>query len=475
MQADCRFSCRSGRGVLACLLAAVLPVAAQAASSAADEPDLPAGVDIGSPADAPDLPAGVDVGSAVGPEHGLPARAGDQAHGLEVQLWWQQIRERALGPADGGAASSPLGRVVLDFRREWSPSSEWRVALSNRLDLVRDLHRGAAAASHDGEVNSLREAWVSRRLGEAASPTFIDVGRINLRNGVGSGYNPTDFFKTDAVRAATSFDPRDLRFNRLGTVMLRAQGIRAAGAWTVALAPRLTTRDHFDDRTFALALERTNRRGAVYAKWAPQLSQRASIDALVFAREGEQPQAGLNGTLLVGNAVIINAEWAGGRVRPLVGPGQATPGLAWRHRAAINLTWTTPLGIELTGEYHYAGDALSRSAWHAWRNAGGVQDQLALAQIALQRAGAREPLVRSGWFMRAAWQDAFAVHGLDASAFMQSNGYDGSVAWQLKLSWRLNQRWSLIGQAGGNRGSGRSEFGSTPLQAYTGVYLAGSF
>jgi hypothetical protein len=444
------------RSVLAGLpIAASLPVAAQADASST-EPDLPPGIDVGTGA----LPA----------EDQVPAH--ERALGLGVQLWLQHTHQRKAGTLPAGDVQT--GRIVLDYRKEWSPSANWHIGFSDRLDVVRALHQDPGTPSANTEINSLREAWASRRLGDPASPYFFDAGRINVRNGVGSGYNPTDFFKTNAVRTATSFDPRDLRFDRLGTVMVRAQHVTQSGAWTVGVAPQLSNRDDFDDRTFALGLERTNRQPAVYAKWAPQLSERFSVDALAFTRQDERPQLGLNATWLATDALIVNGEWAGGQVRPLVGPFEAPPALDWRNRAAVNLTWTTPVGLELTTEYQYAGDALSKQAWREWRNVDSPQAQLALAQLVLQRAGAREPLVDSGWFVRAAWQDVFAVRGVDASAFTQVNAYDASGAWQIRVTWRIDQRWSLTGQAGGNTGSRASEFGSIPLQGYTSVYLAGS-
>jgi hypothetical protein len=439
------------------LVGGALEVAAQAAPGRVEQPELP---------------PGIDVGASVPSEGRKPAAA--PPLGLAVQGWLQQTFGRDVEGASGTAQDSRTARAALDYRKEWSLSREWRAGLSDRFDVVRALD-GGSPSELNREVNSLREAWASRRFGEGESSYFVDAGRINVRNGVASGYNPTDFFKTNAVRFATSFDPSDLRFDRLGTVMVRAQAVTPSGAWTVAVAPRLSSRDSFDDSTFALGLERTNRQHELYAKWAPQFSQRVSVDGLIFARNTEQPQLGLNGSWLASDAVIVNAEWAGGRVVPLVGPSEPTPARDWRNRTAVNVTWTTPLGLELTAEYQYAADALSSEAWREWRNADNAAAQPALARMASTRANAREPLVRSNWFMRAAWQDAFGVRGVDGSAFVQINGYDSSATWQLKVTWRLDQQWSLTGQMGGNRGNPGTEFGSIPVRSYAAVYLTDSF
>ncbi|MFX5922309.1 hypothetical protein ABTE55_19205, partial [Acinetobacter baumannii] len=79
-------------------------------------------------------------------------------------------------------------------------------------------------------VNDLREAYVSWR---GTGETFADAGRINLKSGVALGFNPTDYFRTNAVDIYVSNDPTVLRDNRLGTLMARAQVVREIGAVTL--------------------------------------------------------------------------------------------------------------------------------------------------------------------------------------------------------------------------------------------------
>jgi hypothetical protein len=89
------------------------------------------------------------------------------------------------------------------------------------------------------EIGTLKEAYVSW---QPHSSLLLDAGRINGRQGVAFGYNPTDFFRSDAIRSVVSIDPNSLRDNRLGTVMLRGQQLWDSGALSVVYAPRLT--DH---------------------------------------------------------------------------------------------------------------------------------------------------------------------------------------------------------------------------------------
>jgi hypothetical protein len=404
-----------------------------------------------------------------------PSQAGNALAGLELQLWLQHYT------APDGGPSSSVTRGVLAYTHAWDLEHGWRAGFSDRVDVTRQ--RGAPMVGDSGDViNSLREAWLSRRYDMTDGMLYLDGGRINLRSGVASGYNPTDFFKRNAVRVATSLDPGALRSNRLGVVMLRAQRIGESGALAVALAPRLGSGDGSmpDTRGVALALERTNDAAQALVKWAPRLSQSASLDVLAYAREGDKPQAGLGFSAVLADAWVLNAEWAGGR-RPMlpqlgavgaVGAANAAePRTHWRNRAALNVVWTMPFGLDLTLERQYVGDAMDAATWRRWRAASGLAEQRALGVLAVRRAQEQEALVRNAWFARADWRDAFGVRGLNVSGFTQRNAYDSSALSQLAASLPLRQAWSVQGQWVRYSGARDSEFGSTGVRNYVAIHL----
>ena len=392
--------------------------------------------------------------------------------GLELQLWLQHYTAPDHGP------SSSVARTVFSYARSWDLAPGWRAGFSDRLDVTQST--GAPMASDTGDaVNSLREAWLSWRHDSADGMSYLDGGRINLRSGVASGYNPTDFFKRNAVRVATSLDPSALRNNRLGVVMLRAQRITESGALTLALAPRLSSGDGDmpDTRGAALALERTNDAAQALLKWSPRLTQSTSLDVLAYAREGDKPQAGLGYSTVLGNAWVLNAEWAGGQRLPLPQAGAAVTADAgqaathWRSRAALNVVWTLPFGLDLTIERQYVGDAFDAASWRGWRAANSVAEQRALVRLAVRRAGEQEGLVRNAWFVRADWRDAFGMRGLNVSGFTQRDAYDHSALTQLAGSLPLRQAWSVQGQWVHYSGAQDSEFGSTGVRNYVAIHV----
>ena len=420
-------------------------------------PSLPAAA---APPQPPELPSEHDLDTAMDPDAGMAALSG-----LSLQAWGQHY------VGSGANASTISARGVLDYARTWQLSPRWTARLSNELDLVG----GHAGANQDDShvINTLREAWAGWRSADAATQYYIDAGRINVRNGVGSGYNPTDFFKRNAVnRAATTLDPGALRENRMGTVMVRAQLIGEGGAFIVGVAPHLAVRAPGDPGSdTSIALDRTNGRAAAYVKWAPQLSQRVSLDVLAFGRQHERPQAGLNLSALAGDAVVLNAEWTGGRRIALAGPGQATPGASWRNRGAVNVVWTTPLGPELTVERQYAGDALDGAAWRGWRNIDNAADGRQLRSILEERQLEQEPLTRAAWFIRLHWRDAFNVRGFELACFTQRSVYDGSAVSQASASGDVGTHWRAGVLLAHYSGAATSEYGGSPVRTRLAAYL----
>jgi len=124
-------------------------------------------------------------------------RLADQVPTVEARPGdWRTFVETAVGAsearADGRTRPSRRFSFDLQFDHAWSP--QWRAVLSDRLDAS-----WPAQGSGDHGVNTLKEAYAGWR--DASSYTMLDLGRINVRNGVAMGYNPTDFLRAGAVRS----------------------------------------------------------------------------------------------------------------------------------------------------------------------------------------------------------------------------------------------------------------------------------
>lgn len=351
--------------------------------------------------------------------------AADQAAdplGLQVELsqHWFGHRRPAASTHRGVDSNLPAQqqRLVLDFRHEWQLDGTTRVGLSNRAEHLWSSTRTETR-------HALREAHVSHHWGNG---WFTDVGRINWRNGVATGFNPTDFLRDGAGLEQTTQDPLALRENRLGTVMLRQQWLGEAGSIQAALIPSIP---HGNDSPRAFGWRRTNARDALLLKVAPAVSQRTTFDAIAYWPQGEKSRWGVNLTHLATDTWVLHAEIALTRRGTL--PIALRPP-TWqdsdnRHRGldlALGATWASTTGPVWTFELQRDTRQQTRAA-----------------------------------FVRMAWEKPFDLTSTQFAAFLQQDLDHARRWWQLDLAWNIDEGHSLSMLLGGAAGS-------SSLLAHTG-------
>lgn len=89
---------------------------------------------------------------------------------------------------------------------------------------------------------------------------FLELGRINIKEGVARGYNPTDYFK-GSTAFTLSNDPKDKKDNRLGSVLLQGTAILDNITLKVLYSPKISTDDGSiwgNKKYFGLHLDETN-------------------------------------------------------------------------------------------------------------------------------------------------------------------------------------------------------------------------
>ncbi len=145
---------------------------------------------------------------------------------------WRAYFEGAYGGASprNGGATRYNHRLSLDAQYDHSFADDWRIMIADRLDM-----NWPAQVKDENAINTLKEAYLGWR---AASDTLLDLGRINVRNGVATGYNPTDYFRVGAVRSVVSISPASLKENRQGSVMVRGQRLGRLALFAVAQGHR---------------------------------------------------------------------------------------------------------------------------------------------------------------------------------------------------------------------------------------------
>ena len=324
--------------------------------------------------------------------------------------------------------------------------------------------------------NSLREAYVGLI---PADGWYVDVGRINDKEGVATGFNPTDFFKSQAVLVQQNTDPATLRDVRLGVVMARLQRVWDGGAVAMMAAPALVEADGpLRAQVFNPGLDRTNRDNRFLAKGSLRLADDLAPELLVYQDGGRSPVLGGNVTHGFGDRVVAWGEWSSGRrgdvIADALAEGKRTGlfpaamtaplahdgGDALRSQSAMGASLTFDTKLTLTAEWHYNQQGLSESQWHAWFSQRAAISS-ALWQIRSYAQSADDPISRNQLFLRADWPD-FAVKDLELSGFVVNNPADGSLYVQAEADYYLNPRTTLGLRAADAVGTSHSEWGSVP-------------
>jgi len=374
-------------------------------------------------------------------------------------------------------------RMLLDVRDQWRLAPRLNLAYSGRLNVRAEDRLGFP--NHENVINEFREGYASW---EPTDGVFVDAGRINLRNGVALGLNPTDYFRTRTVVEPLSVDPVVLREDRLGTLMLRAQRLWVHGSLTAAYAPAVASNSAIasdsDLKSFDPGFDRTNSQDRFLLKGSVNVAEGFAPEVLAYHENGST-RWGLNLTQGFGQRVVAYAEWSGGPRPGLVEEalqfGRATgtlppnaPGVLrqdphqrFRSELAAGASYTTEQPkITFNLEFNYNQAGFSGTNWDDWFQAG--RSATGASKLANQlwyiRAYAndqQEQLSRSAAFLRADWVDAF-VPKLELSGFIYSDLLDGSGRLQLSADYQLSDHWTVGALVLTDFGARRSEFGSLP-------------
>ena len=349
---------------------------------------------------------------------------------------WQAFAEVASGPVTAPDGSvTPNHRLSLDFQLDKAFAPGWRGVLANRLDM-----KWPAPTGDEHSINTLKEAYVSW---QPSDDRLLDLGRVNVRNGVATGYNPTDFVRAGAVRSVVSGDPGSLKKNRLGSVMLRGQALWNGGSLTALASPKIA--DLPSNTAFSPDYGATNNQNRWLLALSQKLTESITPQWLLYGQDQQAAQLGLNLTALLGDATVSYLEWSGGNSRSQLSQAlQTADDTQFHQRAAAGATYTTGNKLSLTLEYAYNDAALNSAQWEALQSG----SPLAYGRYRLWTQWVQEIPTQRMATVFAYWPDAMLQH-LDLSAMVRSNLADNSrMHWvearyhwshtDLALQWQAN-------------------------------------
>lgn len=344
-------------------------------------------------------------------------------------------------------------RFSIDWRYSARLNPRWRAVISNRFDHIKP-------ADGDRSINTLREAFLGWQSEDATNA--VEFGRINMRNGVGYGYNPTDFFRDGSLRTTTTLDPVALRDARMGSVAVRAQRLWAGGGVSFVLSPKLDDKPDRDGAS--LDLGSTNHSTRAQIGWSHDLAGGVSLQLLGLKQTGESMRLGANLTALLSESVVLHAEAAHGRAASLVDRAFATPAPKKRRASqlASGVTAALPASFSVTAEVQYNGFALSENEFAAIGRAPGAGVPALNGYLAeadrLQDSGSRRA------FLLYLSKKDLGLKDLDLTAFVRTNLDDKSRLIWAELRKELGARSDIAIQWQQLSGKPLSELGVLPLR-----------
>jgi hypothetical protein len=374
--------------------------------------------------------------------------------------------------------------LFLDTRDEWRLGDDWRLHYSGRLNFR--VANELPFPSHDNVLNEMRELFVEWQPSET---TWLEVGRINLRNGVALGFNPTDFFRPRTVIDPLTADPSVLREDRLGTLMVSAQSLWRYGSFLLAYAPRVTLPTAIytprNEPSIDPGLDRTNAQDRLLAKASLNIADSFNPEVL-FYHAGTRSQVGTNLTLPAGHDTVLYLEWAGGVRSNLIADalhyGQTTgtlpasvtallpndPGARFMNDVSVGASYATENRMTFNLEYHFHQAGFSSSDWRNWFGTSARRGSVAGVNNALwyirsYAQDQQEPVARHAVFLRMDWQDAL-VKDLGLTALASIDLRDGSGFVQATAGYNLSRTWTVGVLASATYGGRQSDFGSVPIE-----------
>ncbi len=412
------------------------------------------------------------------PESTAPAHSRRAAHArlyLEDALTVATLRDPVV-PFPPPPPYQWQDRASADLVADWAARASLKLTLSDRVDLVAQEHQTwwSRSTAH----NELREAYASW---QPRTRLYLEAGRINVRNGVALGFNPTDVFRARTLVGQASLDPSVLSRNRLGTAMVRAQAIGERGSLSLIYAPKLFEPSPLGGNPVGVdpRLDATNAANRVLASASGNAGD-LSVQALVYL-ERRRSKVGLSLTRPLGASVVAYAEGTLGYEADLITrateygrqtgtlppgappPIPADPSLGARGDVAAGASWAIAGRLTLNLEYHFHQGALDADDWARWFAAGRANPLLApeLWYIRGYAAAELEPVSQHNAFVRVAWPNAGADN-LEVDGFAFVNLRDGSTLNQVTASYAMSDRWTFMLSLSANLGTAQSERGSLP-------------
>jgi hypothetical protein len=425
--------------------------------------NLAQGEDMDTLSGLPDIP---ETAATDEPAAAIGSARNTQAF-TEVALGAIRSRASAFGQEN---VSRQFWNLSLDIYMQTRMREDLRLVVSDRLNLNGEENRQLTS---DSAVNALRELY----LGYGSDALSVEMGRINLRSGVGLGYNPTDYFRSNTIVFRPTEDPLKLQEMRLGVLALHVKTVSDAGGAAIALSPKVTAGG--SGSTFDPRFQETNDSWRIAASASPSLKDWPYVGFSLLKREHDPIRLGTNVSAAIGRATIAHFEWSGARQRSLLRRAEETLSEAplaatgeaphFCNQLSMGASYTASNRMNFALEYEHNGAGLDKQQWlQLSRDDSAVE----LYRKVRQYAQAQQEIpTRQAWLARLNWPQ-FPLRETELTAVLRYNPYDHSrFAW-IEARYNLPKTTFALAITR-NTGSPQSEYGS--LSAATVVNASAQF
>ena len=180
------------------------------------------------------------------------------------------------------------------------------------------------------------------------SNSFLSIGKLNISNGVGVGYNPTDFF-SEGKEVDLRLHEQEQKDQRKGNYLLALDWLKSNSSWSVIFAPEIDSVQEGQSR-FLFRYDR------LLKKW------NSDIAGLVFI--GDRLGIGLNYSQTLNNNWVWYSEFSlrEGRDRNILNVTEQDENKLF-FEGIIGSNYTSSNGITWYAEYWYLENGYDDQEW----------------------------------------------------------------------------------------------------------------
>ena len=290
---------------------------------------------------------------------------------------------------------------------------------------------------------NLKELYYKGKISEK---NLFEIGRVNIKEGVARGFNPTDYFK-GTTSLTLSSDPKDRKDNRLGAFLIQDTIFFDEVTVKTIYSPKISVDSDkllSDKAHYGLYLNETNYddRASLYLGYSGVKDMSSSV---IFHMNEDDLNIGLNLSYISGAWIFYS---------------ESSIKDEDFYQSTLGINYTSQNSIVSSLEYIYNRDGLDSSEWDSWFS--GIKSNPILAQefgeLRAKVSIEESIMSRDTLFLLSRASDIET--NLDASLMVWLNPYDKSTLSQVGLEYALQDDIQTNVYLRNYLGSDDTEYGS---------------